>query len=87
MIIAVVLFLQNLGSVYTGLMQAVGASRKVFELIDRKPQILNNGTLSKPNLKGRIEFKNVTFSYPTRSDVKVLKVRVKIKLLVSDDSF
>jgi len=68
--------IKNLGTVYTGLMQAVGASRKVFELIDRKPSILNDGQVTKKAglLEGRVEFKNVNFSYPTRPNVKVLKV-------------
>ena len=31
--------LQELGEVWNGLMQAVGASRKVFEFIDREPRV------------------------------------------------
>ncbi|KAH7684531.1 Protein HAF-4, partial [Aphelenchoides avenae] len=36
--------IRQLGEVWTGLMQSVGASRKVFEYIDRKPDIDTNGT-------------------------------------------
>ncbi|XP_033748629.1 ATP-binding cassette sub-family B member 9-like [Pecten maximus] len=63
----------NIGNVYTGLMQAVGASEKVFEYIDRVPKILNNGTLAPHCVQGRIEFKDVTFAYPTRNDTPILK--------------
>uniref|UniRef100_A0A915J4T7 Uncharacterized protein n=1 Tax=Romanomermis culicivorax TaxID=13658 RepID=A0A915J4T7_ROMCU len=62
----------NMGSVYTGLMQAVGSSRRVFQLIDRRPAILNAGSIVKKTLHGRIEFKNVSFAYPTRPNSKVL---------------
>ncbi|XP_069135284.1 ABC-type oligopeptide transporter ABCB9-like [Argopecten irradians] len=65
--------LDNIGNVYTGLMQAVGASEKVFEYMDRVPKILNNGTLAPHSVQGRIEFKDVTFAYPTRSETPILK--------------
>jgi len=56
-------------------MQAVGASEKVFEYIDRKPEIaLDSGMLAPDRLCGRIEFKNVRFSYPGRPNTVVLKV-------------
>ena len=56
-------------------MQAIGASEKVFEYIDRKPEIpLDSGTVAPDCLYGRIEFRNVRFSYPGRPDAVVLKV-------------
>ena len=69
-----IVYLQILGNVYTGLMQAAGASEKVFEYIDREPEIKNDGTLAPKGLKGQIEFKNVSFHYPSRPDTPVLKV-------------
>ncbi|XP_041079715.1 ATP-binding cassette sub-family B member 9 isoform X2 [Polyodon spathula] len=65
--------MENIGAVYTGLMQGVGAAEKVFEFIDRKPQLSSDGTLAPDTLKGLVEFKNVTFSYPTRPESQVLK--------------
>ncbi|ESO84652.1 hypothetical protein LOTGIDRAFT_179605 [Lottia gigantea] len=66
--------LDAIGDVYTGLMQSLGASHKVFEYIDRKPVIFNNYKGYEPDrLHGRIEFQNVNFSYPTRLDTTVLK--------------
>ena len=62
-----------MASVMAGLMEAVGAAEKVFELIDRKPDIDHHSGTEKPDkLDGVVEFKNVSFSYPTRPDVKVL---------------
>ena len=45
----------------------------MFQYIDREPKIPNNGTLAPNEFLGRVEFKNVAFSYPTRSDSTVLK--------------
>jgi ATP-binding cassette, subfamily B (MDR/TAP), member 9 len=56
-------------------MQSVGASRKVFEYIDRKPEIDTNGSYAPSSLEGRIEFQSVQFAYPTRPDNQILKVK------------
>ena len=56
-------------------MEAAGASVKVFELMDRQPNISNeDGQVRPADLKGHIEFKNVTFGYPSREDSVILKV-------------
>ncbi|VDO23444.1 unnamed protein product [Heligmosomoides polygyrus] len=65
--------LRELGEVWNGLMQAVGASRKVFEFIDREPKVKNHGTYAPEKLVGRIEFKNVKFSYPIRPDLPIME--------------
>ncbi|KAK6727498.1 hypothetical protein RB195_005279 [Necator americanus] len=64
--------LYNIGYVMTGLMECVGASRKVFEYMYREPEIPNDGK-REPVLGGRIEFKNVHFTYPSRPNNPVLK--------------
>lgn len=57
-------------------MQSVGASRKVFEYIDRVPDIDTNGIFvpEESKIQGKIEFQNVYFTYPTRPDNTILKV-------------
>ncbi|WKY10296.1 hypothetical protein Q1695_002555 [Nippostrongylus brasiliensis] len=62
----------NIGNVVSGLMQCVGASRKVIEYMHRKPAIPNDGDL-KPVVSGRIEFRDVHFTYPSRPGSEVLK--------------
>ena len=50
------------------------AGKMAFDIIDRKPTIDQDAagqTLA--DLKGHIEFKNVTFYYPSRPDNKVLR--------------
>ncbi len=56
-------------------MENVGASRKVFEYLNRQPEIPNDGTLkvSDGDFNGRLEFKDVSFSYPTRPTFPVLQ--------------
>ncbi|XP_065106155.1 ABC-type oligopeptide transporter ABCB9-like [Paramisgurnus dabryanus] len=65
--------LENISSVYTGLMQGVGAAEKVFEYIDRKPDHSLDGQEAPETFEGQVEFKNVTFAYPTRPDMEILK--------------
>ncbi|RLV99834.1 hypothetical protein DV515_00009297 [Chloebia gouldiae] len=63
----------SIGSVYSGLMQGVGAAEKVFEFIDRKPTMVHDGSLAPDHVDGKVEFRNVTFSYRTRSATQVLQ--------------
>nr|UOU03333.1 ATP-binding cassette subfamily B10-like [Brachionus rubens] len=73
-----------LSSVYGDFMQALGASQRIFELLDSDPSIkLNQGVLPENNdetFDGSVVFDNVQFSYPTRPDTKVLQdVSLKIE--------
>uniref|UniRef100_H2XQ32 ABC transmembrane type-1 domain-containing protein n=1 Tax=Ciona intestinalis TaxID=7719 RepID=H2XQ32_CIOIN len=65
----------EIGDVYTeGMMQALGAAEKVFELIGRKPRLsLEDGTEQPTYIEGRISFKNVSFAYPSRPEQPVLE--------------
>ncbi|KAM9454224.1 antigen peptide transporter 2-like [Clarias gariepinus] len=59
--------------IFGDMLNSVGAAGKVFEYLDRKPEVSSDGTLKPEDLKGHISFQNVTFSYPTRLDRSVLK--------------
>jgi putative ABC transport system ATP-binding protein len=63
----------GLSSFYSELMKGVGAASRLFELQDRAPTI--SPTVGNPvaNARGPIQFKNVTFAYPTRPAVKIFK--------------
>lgn len=65
-------YISEIGEIYTGLLEAVGASQKVFELIDRKPKIQNDGIVNPSEVLGEVRFENVSFAYPTRPDILVL---------------
>ena len=64
----------GLSSLYSDFAKAVGASKRVFELLDREPAILGAGeghTL--PTVRGEIGLHGVHFAYPTRPDAPVLQ--------------
>lgn len=54
---------------------AMGAAYRIYNTIDRVPEIDVDGTEGdKPEkLTGEIEFKNIAFHYPTRPDIPILK--------------
>jgi ABC transporter fused permease/ATP-binding protein len=63
----------GLGDLYGQLQKAVGASERVLEILgeDGEGDDLPEQALSR--LEGGIEFRNVSFSYPTRKDVQVIE--------------
>jgi len=65
----------TLGSIYVGLVQAVGAADKVYEWIKRpsKSSALPPGAGKTPSwCRGQLELRGVHFAYPQRPDRKVL---------------
>ncbi len=55
--------------------RALGATDRVFEIIDETHENINlmhNNNLNLNRVKGDLEFKNIEFTYPTRPDFKVL---------------
>lgn len=56
--------------------RALGATDRVFDIVDGKNEIINLSYQTNSNqkrVKGDIEFKNIQFTYPTRPDYQVLK--------------
>nr|MBI2905806.1 ATP-binding cassette domain-containing protein [Chloroflexota bacterium] len=52
-------------SLYGQLQEALGASRRIFELLDEQPEIKNSPTATMlPPLTGRVTFDDVSFAYP-----------------------
>ncbi|OWK06514.1 hypothetical protein Celaphus_00011923, partial [Cervus elaphus hippelaphus] len=61
---------------------ARGAAFNIFHIIDKKPTIDNFSTTGYKLecIEGTVEFKNVSFSYPSRPSIKILKgLNLKIK--------
>jgi len=63
----------GLSSFYSELMKGVGASKRIFTLLDSPAQIESIKPTAKKieHLEGLVEFKNVGFSYPTRPDLAI----------------
>jgi ATP-binding cassette, subfamily B, bacterial len=61
----------GLGDIYSQLQRSVGASERILEILDQQDE--QSSSSHNLKLSGKIEFDHVQFSYPTRSDVTVLK--------------
>lgn len=63
----------GLSGFYSELMKGVGAASRLFELQDRNPTMYPTVGQAVKSARGPIEFKNVTFSYPTRPAVEIFE--------------
>ena len=58
---------------WTGLQEALGASRRLFEIIDTVPTIQDKpDAVPLPDVKGHIKFDQVTFAYGDNPDAPIL---------------
>jgi ABC transporter fused permease/ATP-binding protein len=65
----------GIAELYAQIQKAIGATERVFELLEETPEKINsdqNPDILK-KIKGNLTFKNVKFSYPSRKEIKVLK--------------
>jgi len=66
--------LQMLTSFFTSIMRGVGAGVRIFELLDRAPAISPEaGVELAPGRHGPVRFEDVSFEYPSRPGVQILK--------------
>jgi ABC transporter fused permease/ATP-binding protein len=65
--------LGGLSELWADFMKASGAAERIFELMDRAPAIPASGGAELSEVRGRVTFEGVVFSYPTRRDAKVLE--------------
>uniref|UniRef100_A0A3P9H012 ATP-binding cassette, sub-family B (MDR/TAP), member 10 n=1 Tax=Oryzias latipes TaxID=8090 RepID=A0A3P9H012_ORYLA len=65
----------GLSSFYSELMKGFGAGARLWELLERKPEFpLDEGHVLPPEqLKGQLEFCNVSFAYPTRKEAHIFQ--------------
>lgn len=65
----------GIAEMYAQIQKAVGATERVFELLDETPEKINTEVheTAIPKIKGTVDFKNVAFSYPSRKEIQVLK--------------
>ncbi len=55
---------------YTQLQEALGATRRIFEILDLEPEVQDHpGAADLPPVEGRITFEDVSFTYDERADV------------------
>jgi ABC transporter fused permease/ATP-binding protein len=63
----------GLGDIFAQIQRSIGASERVLEILNKKGEIDIHKPPMPMQLLGRISFQNVSFSYPTRKSVEVLK--------------
>ena len=63
----------GLGDMYAQIQRTIGASERILEIIDEKSEVDVSRKLDFKKAEGNISFENVGFSYPSRSDMVVLK--------------
>ncbi|OBS78590.1 hypothetical protein A6R68_19016 [Neotoma lepida] len=65
----------GLSSFYSELMKGLGAGGRLWELLERQPQLpFNEGiVLDEKSFQGALEFRNVHFTYPARPEVSVFQ--------------
>lgn len=62
----------GLGDIYSQLQRSIGASERILDILHEKDEA--EVTEASPlKLQGKISFENVSFAYPTRSELTVLK--------------
>lgn len=64
----------GIAELYAQIQKAVGATERVFELLNEQPENINgNQPKLTEKIQGNVTFKNVGFSYPSRKEIEVLK--------------
>jgi ABC-type multidrug transport system fused ATPase/permease subunit len=63
----------TLGDLYARLQRTVGASERIVEILGEEAEIQIEEDVPQLDLEGSLCFEDVHFSYPTRSDVPVLR--------------
>ncbi|PRZ23461.1 ABC transporter ATP-binding protein [Flavobacterium granuli] len=65
----------GIAELYAQVQKAIGATERVFELLEEKPEKItaSPNTAAIEKIQGNVSFRNVAFSYPSRKEIKVLK--------------
>ena len=61
-----------LADLWAEFMRSLGAAERIFELVDRQPQMAPAGGAVLPQVRGAVALEEVRFAYPARKDVTVL---------------
>ena len=63
---------------YTDVQVAIAASERVYSILDEEPEKLRDGKIQISEYKHRIEYKNVSFKYPTRDTMVLQNINLTI---------
>ncbi|GLD59442.1 antigen peptide transporter 2-like protein [Lates japonicus] len=65
--------IRTLTYIFGDMLNSVGAAGKVFEYLDRKPQVDTDGKLKPDQLTGHVRFHSLNFTYPSNPNKMVLQ--------------
>ncbi|XP_021269147.1 antigen peptide transporter 1 [Numida meleagris] len=64
---------------YPTLTKAVGSSEKIFEFLDREPEVAPSGTMAPGDLQGHLQLEDIWFSYPGRQEPVLKGVSLELR--------
>lgn len=72
----------SFGTLYTQIVSAIGATERIQEILDTSSEleVLKSDSFTDMKIKGDVKYENITFAYPTRKDMTILKgINIDIK--------
>ena len=64
---------------YTDVQRAIAAADRVYSILDEEPEIMREGKIEMSGFKNQIEYKNVSFKYPTRESMVLKNINLTVK--------
>ena len=65
-------------NLYSQLQEALGASKRIFELLDEAPETAEAGTSTSPTRVGSVKFAGVNFTYPGRETQVLTQIDLEV---------
>jgi len=64
---------------YTDVQIALAASERVYAILDEEPEKMRDGKMNMPVFQHQIEYKNVSFKYPSRDAMVLKNINLTVK--------
>jgi ABC-type multidrug transport system fused ATPase/permease subunit len=66
--------ISGMADLYSQLQKSIGATENLMDILDEKPESIEENFIKKEStIAGKVRFEKVSFSYPSRKDVPVLR--------------
>ena len=70
--------ISGLASFQAELMKGIGASTRLFDLLEQQPTVTGTGTIPDHEFNGHVEFRNVDFKYATRESTVITGLNLAV---------
>ena len=64
---------------YTDIQTAIAASERVYSILDKEPEKMRDGKMDMTGFQRQIEYKNVSFKYPSRDTMVLKDINLTVK--------